>query len=393
MEIRLEALTSPEAKARMEQRACTAVLPVGSVEQHGPHCPLGTDGLIARALALETARRLDAICLPPVWYGISPHHMNFPGSMTVRPQVLSMYLADIMDSLARHGIRSILVLNGHGGNTASIAGALMEMREKHPDLFLAQSSVWLALRDAYDTLPEEARQENWSTLVSHAGLFETSAIMALDEGLVKLDNIEPVPVEPFIQAYDPVMTLTLKFERVAPKGYGGDPRGANAELGATLPRFKCRGHRGQVSQGPSIAEAAGRLKTITAVFERSGRLERSPVWKPDVTDDKPKGGRMMKKIHHDVPGFVSVDGVPCSIHHPGRPQAGRHAGDRTPVGRHLPGFEHGNHGAGGHGLRQHYRIPAPGGRAGQHSSPSRHQIRSGGPEQDSLFPEKGDQVS
>lgn len=231
MEKRLEALTSPEAGNRIAQGVHTAILPVGSVEQHGTHCPLGTDAFIARAISMGAAARLEALCLPPVWYGIAAHHMNFAGTLTVRPHVLSAYVEDILCSLAAQGFTSVLVLNGHGGNTGAIANAMVEAREKRPELFLAQSSVWLALQDVYETLPPEVRQDSWRMMISHGGLFETSVVMAVEEGLVKLDNVDPAPMDSFIRATDPAMTLTLKFEEIAPVGFGGDPRGASADLG------------------------------------------------------------------------------------------------------------------------------------------------------------------
>lgn len=231
MEYRFEALTSPEVGQRQAEGLHMAILPVGSVEQHGSHDPLGTDTYIARVISQGVARRLDALCLPPVWYGISYHHMNFAGSLSVRPEVLSAYLEDILDSLAVQGMTSILILNGHGGNTAAISNALVNTREKYPELFLAQSSVWLALQDVYETLPAEVRQKNWRTMISHAGLFETSVVMAVEEGLVKLENTAPVPINRFVQASDPAMTLTLGFDQISSTGFGGDPTPASAELG------------------------------------------------------------------------------------------------------------------------------------------------------------------
>jgi creatinine amidohydrolase len=192
---------------------------------------LGTDAFIARIISKGVAERLNAFCLPPVWYGIALHHMNFAGSITVRPRVLSAYVLDILESLAAHKMESILVLNAHGGNTGAINAALVEVRENYPDIFLAQSSVWLALQDVYETLPEDVRQDSWRTMISHGGLFETSVVMAVEEGLVKLDGVDPASNAGFVQATDPAMTLTVKVEHIAPRGFGGDPREASAELG------------------------------------------------------------------------------------------------------------------------------------------------------------------
>lgn len=231
MEHRIEALTSPDVRARLEAGTHVAVLPIGAVEQHGPHCPLGTDTYIARTIARGVAERLNALCLPPIWYGISPHHMNYAGSLTVSPRVFSAYLEDILDSLAVQKFDTVLVLNAHGGNTGAVSNALVATRGRHPEMFLAQSSVWLALADVYASLPEAIRQDSWRTLISHGGLFETSVVMCVEEGIVMMDRAEAVSNAGFVQASDPAMTLTCRVEEVSPPGFGGDPRQANADLG------------------------------------------------------------------------------------------------------------------------------------------------------------------
>jgi creatinine amidohydrolase len=192
---------------------------------------LGTDGFIARAIAQGVAARLDALCLPPIWFGISPHHMHFAGSLTVTPRVFSAYLEDILESLAAQNFDTILALNGHGGNTGAISNALVATRSRHPNMFLAQSSVWLALSDVYESLPPEVKQDSWRTMISHGGLFETSVVMAVEEGAVRLDRTQEVSNAGFVQASDPVMTLTANVEELSALGFGGDPRNASAELG------------------------------------------------------------------------------------------------------------------------------------------------------------------
>lgn len=231
MELRLEALTSAEVKERINQGSETAVFPVGSIEQHGYHCPLGTDSLIAGAVARGVAERLKALCLPPLWYGVSPHHMDFAGSLTVRPEVMSQMIEDVLGSLIHHGIKKLLILNAHGGNTAAIGTACVRVRQRHPEVFMAQSSVWLALQDVYNELPAEVRQANWRTMIAHGGLFETSVIMALDEALVKLDRAVPNSVDRFVQATDPALSVTTKVNELAECGSAGDPTDSSAEMG------------------------------------------------------------------------------------------------------------------------------------------------------------------
>jgi len=108
----LHHLTWEEFREALE-RVKVVVIPIGSVEQHGTHLPLGTDTFVASALAEDAAEKAGAIVIPPIWYGWSPHHMAFPGTITLRAEILIEVLYDILSSLARHGTRRFVILNGH----------------------------------------------------------------------------------------------------------------------------------------------------------------------------------------------------------------------------------------------------------------------------------------
>ena len=234
MKLRIEKLTTKKVRELLDQGTDAAIIPIGSVEQHGHHCPLGTDSLIAKTVAREVADKLNAICLPPLWYGVSSHHMDFAGSLTIRPQVLTMLIEDILTSLIHHGIEKVLILNGHGGNTSSIGTACVNVRDRFPQVFLAQSSAWLALHDVYPDLPEDVQQENWRTLAAHAGFLETSLIMAIDQNLVDLKQAVQVSIERFVQATDPALSVTARFNELTEWGSGGDPTCSTVEAGRML---------------------------------------------------------------------------------------------------------------------------------------------------------------
>ncbi|HHW40057.1 MAG TPA: creatininase family protein [Syntrophomonadaceae bacterium] len=89
------------------------IIPVGSVEQHGNHLPLGTDAMVAITLAEDAAKKTGVLVAPPLWFGWSPHHMVLPGTITMRPEVLLEILYDIIDSLHKHGFNKFVVINGH----------------------------------------------------------------------------------------------------------------------------------------------------------------------------------------------------------------------------------------------------------------------------------------
>ncbi len=113
MNVRLEQNAWHEAKALIESAKGVAVIPVGSIEQHGAHLPLGTDSYVAIDLATEACEQAGAVLVPPVWFGWSPHHMVLPGTITIRPNVLVDFVYDIMKSLKQHGINKFVLLNGH----------------------------------------------------------------------------------------------------------------------------------------------------------------------------------------------------------------------------------------------------------------------------------------
>jgi creatinine amidohydrolase len=98
---------------QQKDSAKVVIVPVGSTEQHGPHLPLGTDALVAITLAEDAAARTGAVIAPPLWYGWAPHHMALPGTVTVRPEILTELLFDVTQSLHHHGISKFVYVNGH----------------------------------------------------------------------------------------------------------------------------------------------------------------------------------------------------------------------------------------------------------------------------------------
>src|SRR6187402_563877 len=118
--MRFEELTSPEVAA-LDRDRTVLILPLGSVEQHGRHMPLGTDTMLAHAVSLAAAGQLaDVAVLPPPWYGFSAHHMRFAGTVTLRAETMHALVEDIAASVVAHGFRRLVLLNGHGGNNGII---------------------------------------------------------------------------------------------------------------------------------------------------------------------------------------------------------------------------------------------------------------------------------
>ena len=122
----LQHATWIEAEAYLK-RSNGIIMPIGSTEQHGPNGLIGTDALCAEVIGRGVGEAADAFVGPTIGVGMAVHHMNFAGSMTVRPSTLIQIIHDYVLSLARHGFRRFFFLNGHGGNIATVNAAFYEI--------------------------------------------------------------------------------------------------------------------------------------------------------------------------------------------------------------------------------------------------------------------------
>jgi len=191
-----------------------AIVPFGAIEQHGHHLPIGTDWMIADAVARGLAERLNAFLLPAMPFGNSREHMAFPGTITLRPSTLAAVLEDVVDSLRHHGIRRVVVYSAHGGNWI-LKPALREINFKHPDI----SVVWAdgVVPERGDEPPEDI----------HAGRGETSAVLHLRPDLVKGEG--PALDSPGVVGQE--FNDYVGFDKTTKSGAWGVPSQASAELG------------------------------------------------------------------------------------------------------------------------------------------------------------------
>ena len=207
--MRLAQATSPEATG-----ACLVLVPVGSVEQHGPHLPLETDTIIATAVATATAVRLGGQPVgvwvaPALTYGSSGEHQSFAGTCSIGTEALALVVVELVRSLRTWTPRVVLV-NGHGGNLT-------------------------ALRAAVEQLTAEGHDVDWVACATedvdlHAGRTETSLLLHLCPERVRLDLAVAGDCRPLTEILPALMSGGIAA--VSANGVLGDPAGASAAEGA-----------------------------------------------------------------------------------------------------------------------------------------------------------------
>ncbi|MBQ4579013.1 MAG: creatininase family protein, partial [Clostridia bacterium] len=130
----MEEMSWLDIRTAMENGADTVLICAASHEQHGPHLAESTDYIIGKAMCEGVAGRLgNALVAPLIRPGLSVHHMNHPGSLTLRPEVFKGLVEDYVDCYVRHGFVNIVLLSSHGGNYAVLRAVAGEMQQKYPD--------------------------------------------------------------------------------------------------------------------------------------------------------------------------------------------------------------------------------------------------------------------
>jgi creatinine amidohydrolase len=186
----LEKMTYEEIRTALAEGRRDVVVPCGAVEQHGPHLPLDVDAVHAERLGLEVAERLGtALVAPTIRVGVSPHHMAFPGTISLRPETFEAVYSDYCRSLAAHGFRTILCFSGHGGNFAPLAD--MEQRLDDlvgPDCRVIVFADLQALVAVWRTAVEEAGVDP-DHVGGHADVAESSVYSFIRPGEVRADQV------------------------------------------------------------------------------------------------------------------------------------------------------------------------------------------------------------
>lgn len=216
-------LTQPEAEAILK-RSGLAILPMGSVEQHGPHLPCGTDYLAALVIGQKVAEKADGLLLPFCPIGVTPFHMSFAGTLSLKPQTFIAVVEDICESVIRHGAKRIVFLNWHEGNTSAMNLAAVSVQQRHPVRVLVVQACTIA----FELFGQECG-------LTHGGELEVLPILAYDASLVHLERaINPSPPEQArkidsLRRGRAAYPFLRDIRELAPTGWYGEPQKATPE--------------------------------------------------------------------------------------------------------------------------------------------------------------------
>lgn len=222
-EHRVQWLTRPEVAARLA--ACPiALVPIGSTEQHGPHLPLGTDILLAEALAERIAEKTGALVFPSINFGLSFSWRDIPGTVSISNELFANILRETVKSLERSGVKCVVFINGHDSNNGPMKICVREIADTTDMTVLGM--FYPGLSRVYDRYMESPK---WLGMF-HADEFETSLMLAAHGGSVDMEKAaaEYPPIHPtYGMDNTPLGDITVS-------GVLGDPTKATKEKGEAM---------------------------------------------------------------------------------------------------------------------------------------------------------------
>lgn len=228
---RMEELTAPDYPKAVEKSEKTCILPIGVLEKHGPHLPLGTDLYTAREYAIRAAEKEYTVVFPWYYFSQINEARHQPGTIAYSPELIWKILQETLSELARNGFEKIIIVNGHGGNSAFLNFfGMAQLSERRPynlywfqpqsDPEVIKKADQLTMHDPYD---------------AHAGNHESSVMKAIQPDVVHLERagqqsgIDQERLKNLSNVYTGIWWYA-KY----PNHYGGDGTKANAQAGELL---------------------------------------------------------------------------------------------------------------------------------------------------------------
>ena len=227
-------MTSEELKDAIEAQR-VVILPVGSIEQHGPHLPLGTDAFLVEEVCARAVKRIpaEAVLAPLIPYGFNEESMDFPGTVTVEATAFIDYVYSVCRCFSHHGFKRIIIVNGHGNNIPYLCIA--------SDRILYQTNSICAMVSYYQLSPKTVADTLETEVISHADELETSLILATLPQLVYMSkarkDVDKIPGSKWIYwgTQKPRVVHFMDFDsRISESGIVGDPTKASKNKGEII---------------------------------------------------------------------------------------------------------------------------------------------------------------
>lgn len=222
--MRWEKATAGELDGMKGEGVC--IIPIGSLEKHGEHLPLGNDALTAHRIALMAAEREPVVVLPPLFFTYTKEMKNLTGAISLETDLLLGFLENLCDEVARNGFRKIILLNGHGGNINILKLFLQHITDKGKGYAVYLPPIWLD--------PVVIKEVRETSEIGHACEIETSVSLYLFPELCRMDRL-PEGFSSSKKDFDlsPAST-SVDWYASYPNAYVGDARKASAEKGRRI---------------------------------------------------------------------------------------------------------------------------------------------------------------
>lgn len=251
--VRMEELTAPEFVQAVEKSGKICIIPIGIIEKHGPHLPLGTDMIDAREVAFRAAAQEYAVVFPPYYFGQIYEAKHQPGAMAYSPQLVWMMLQETCDELGRNGFKKIVLVNGHGGNN-NLLPYFCQTQLQSP-----RSYAVILFQSAEDpAVTKKIQQLRKTTTGGHADEEETSMILSHRPDLVHRERGHDQSGEDQQRLAGLENGYTgIWWYAKFPNHYAGDGSEADAQIGNLILDTEAR----------QLAELVRSLKTDNRIIE------------------------------------------------------------------------------------------------------------------------------
>lgn len=234
MRYEIARMTFDEVEERLAEGVDTIIVPFGSTEAHGYHCPMGMDSISVDTVLRRTADKLGCFYAPVMPYGMSTNHMSFKGTMTLSPLTLATVVKELCTGLGQHGFRHIILATGHGENFPVLRVGAWEAK-RNCDVMIAICNYYVAVKKRFaEILGVPPGSVDARDFRSHGGTMEVSLVLVDTPEDVKMDRFVYQDVTPILENEESTCSVVVDLEEYSPSGNFGRGDYTSAEVGARI---------------------------------------------------------------------------------------------------------------------------------------------------------------